>query len=112
MTTIDDISHLPHAEFAEEVEEHHDERYVSGGAFIFDQPDEIPARWGDGEQILWAKGEALMLCGPQGLGRPRSPGKSSAGYWGCRTTSWGTAWPQQRGSCTSPWTAPGRSPAP
>ncbi|MFT4086322.1 MAG: AAA family ATPase [Gordonia sp. (in: high G+C Gram-positive bacteria)] len=42
---------------------------VCGGAFVLDQPDGIPARWGDGEQVLHAEGEALMIAGPQGIGK-------------------------------------------
>ena len=83
MTTLDEIAHLPHAEtLSRDDGEHHDERYVSGGAFIFDQPDEIPARWGDGEQILWAKGEALMLCGPPGVGKTTLTGQVVRGLLG------------------------------
>lgn len=44
---------------------------VDGGQFIFDEPvsvDEIRL-WGDGDQIGWASGEALMVAGPDGVGK-------------------------------------------
>lgn len=44
-------------------------RLVRGGDFVFDEPSQIPALWGEGERVLWAEGEGLMLAGPQGLGK-------------------------------------------
>lgn len=44
-------------------------RFVPGGSFILDQPTGIPAIWGSGNAVLWAEGEALMLCGPSGVGK-------------------------------------------
>ncbi|WP_431813880.1 AAA family ATPase [Kocuria sp. cx-455] len=82
MTSIDDLSALQDVEFADEPGGNHDARYVSGGTFIFDQPEEIPARWGDGEQILWAKGEALMVCGPPGVGKTTLTGQVVRGLLG------------------------------
>lgn len=40
-----------------------------GGAFILDTNDTPPAIWGDGTNVAWAEGEALMLCGPAGVGK-------------------------------------------
>lgn len=45
------------------------DRLVFGGGFILDEPDDIPAVWGDGEHVLWAEGEGLMIAGHQGLGK-------------------------------------------
>ncbi|WCB92295.1 DNA helicase [Baekduia alba] len=43
---------------------------VDGGAFILDAPEHVPAVWGDeGNGVLWAKGEPLLLCGPPGVGK-------------------------------------------
>ncbi|MCV7300879.1 AAA family ATPase [Mycobacterium barrassiae] len=42
---------------------------VGGGAFILDEPDHIPAIWGQGNEVLWAEGESLMIAGPQGVGK-------------------------------------------
>ncbi|MCX4703909.1 AAA family ATPase [Streptomyces sp. NBC_01373] len=44
-------------------------RFVPGGAFILDRPDTVPAVWGEGDQILWAEGEALIIAGPPGVGK-------------------------------------------
>lgn len=44
-------------------------RVVSGGSFILDQPDTPPAVWGRDDTVCWAEGEALMLCGPAGVGK-------------------------------------------
>lgn len=46
-----------------------DARTISGGAFILDAPPEPPAVWGRGQDVLWAEGEALMICGPAGVGK-------------------------------------------
>lgn len=40
-----------------------------GGEYLFSVPDVVPAVWGDGDDVLWAKGEGLMLTGPQGVGK-------------------------------------------
>lgn len=40
-----------------------------GGAFVLDVPDDVPAIWGTGDDVLWASGEPLMICGPQGVGK-------------------------------------------
>lgn len=42
---------------------------VLGGGFILDTPATPPALWGAGGDVLWAEGEALMLCGPSGVGK-------------------------------------------
>ncbi|OBK27701.1 hypothetical protein A5634_22300 [Mycobacterium asiaticum] len=45
------------------------QRFVSGGAFILDAPEEPPAIWGHGGDVLWARGESLMVAGPMGVGK-------------------------------------------
>lgn len=42
---------------------------IPGGAFILDGPPEPPPIWGQGAEVLWAAGETLAICGPQGLGK-------------------------------------------
>lgn len=41
---------------------------IDGAAFIFGQPA-VQAIWGDGEQVIWARGEALQIAGPPGVGK-------------------------------------------
>lgn len=49
--------------------------FVTGDVFILDAPDKIPAVWGDGHEVLWADGEALMLNGPAGVGKSTIAGQ-------------------------------------
>jgi AAA domain-containing protein len=42
---------------------------VSGGAFALDVPDDVPAVWGEGDQVLMAAGEPLLVCAPPGVGK-------------------------------------------
>ncbi|HEX8627082.1 MAG TPA: AAA family ATPase [Catenuloplanes sp.] len=44
-------------------------RLRPGGAWVLDTPETTPAVWGVGNEVLWATGEALMLVGPQGVGK-------------------------------------------
>lgn len=45
------------------------DRNHDGVAFFSDLPDEPPALWGDGSQILWADGEPLVIVGDDGTGK-------------------------------------------
>lgn len=49
--------------------------FVDGASFVLDIPPTIPALWGDGDQILWAEGESLMIAGPMGLGKTTLAGQ-------------------------------------
>ncbi|WP_368664896.1 AAA family ATPase [Mycobacterium sp. E2733] len=45
----------------------------SGGAmdglqFLTSRPEHTPL-WGDGSKLLWARGQGLLICGPQGVGK-------------------------------------------
>lgn len=44
-------------------------RFTPGGSFILDIPPEPPAVWGRNDQVLLADGEALIIAGPQGVGK-------------------------------------------
>jgi replicative DNA helicase len=44
-------------------------RMAAGGSFVLDMPDLPAAVWGSGQEVAWAQGEALMLCGPAGVGK-------------------------------------------
>lgn len=50
-------------------------RIQTGGAFILDIPDAVPAVWGKGESVLWAEGEALTICGAPGVGKTTLTGQ-------------------------------------
>src|SRR5258707_678223 len=43
-------------------------RILPGGC-ILDEPESPPALWGDGDAILWAEGESLIIAGPDGTGK-------------------------------------------
>lgn len=43
--------------------------FVGGGSFFHDVPTNPESVWGDGGDVLWAKGEALIITGPQGTGK-------------------------------------------
>lgn len=43
--------------------------FVAGGSFILDIPEDTPAVWGEEDQVIWAKGEGIMLVGPPGVGK-------------------------------------------
>lgn len=45
------------------------EGYLRPGSWLLDLPPNPPAVWGDGEQVLWAQGEALMIAALPGLGK-------------------------------------------
>lgn len=43
--------------------------FRGGGTFILDTPADPTPLWGEGSQVLLADGEALIIAGPQGLGK-------------------------------------------
>lgn len=51
------------------IEEGNSARLIPGGVFVLDGSDEYEPLWGDGEQIAWAEGESLWICGPQGVAK-------------------------------------------
>ncbi|MCF8603265.1 AAA family ATPase [Gordonia sp. HY442] len=69
---------------------------VPGGSFIHDQPEGIPALWGDGEYVLLADGEALIIAGPQGVGKTTLAGLIIAGLLGLRCEVLGLPVARQR----------------
>lgn len=42
---------------------------VDGARFVLDTPPIVPAVWGEGDDVLWAMGEPLVLAGPAGVGK-------------------------------------------
>ena len=51
------------------------DRLVDGASFILDTPREVPAIWGRGQRVLWARGESLLLVGPDGVGKTTIAGQ-------------------------------------
>jgi hypothetical protein len=43
--------------------------FKPGGSFFLQALDAPPAIWGRDGEVLWAEGEALVLAGPQGVGK-------------------------------------------
>lgn len=43
--------------------------WTTGGQFIFDEPEHVPALWGEEQAIAWAAGESLIVAGPEGVGK-------------------------------------------
>ncbi len=41
---------------------------VDGAEFLVEDSHPEPL-WGEGDRVLWARGEGLMICGPQGVGK-------------------------------------------
>jgi hypothetical protein len=79
----------------------------AGGAFVLDIADDVPAIWGSGDDVLWASGEPLTICGPQGVGKTTlaqqlalaRAGVLDAEFPACRSK------PTTGGCCKSPQTA-------
>lgn len=44
-------------------------RLVDGAAFVLRRDTPPPPRWGHEDAVLWAEGEALMICAPPGVGK-------------------------------------------
>lgn len=57
-------------------------RLVTGGTFIHDTSEEVPAIWGEGSDVLWAAGEPLMITGPTGVGKTTLGGQLVAARLG------------------------------
>lgn len=74
-------------------------KVVTGAAFLLDLPAETPAIWGKGDDILWAKGESLIIAGPQGVGKTTVAGQILRGLAGLQPEVLGfpvTPTPQRR----------------
>lgn len=44
-------------------------RAVTGASWVHGTPAQVPALWGDGDEVLWAEGEPLLITGPTGVGK-------------------------------------------
>jgi replicative DNA helicase len=56
-------------EHAEELERQRRHVVRDGATFILDENAELEARWGRGSEVLWARGESLLLAAPPGVGK-------------------------------------------
>lgn len=59
---VDDHQELNDVEYV-------DRRALPGGDAILDQPEEVPAVWGHGSEVLWSEGEPAMIAAPPGVGK-------------------------------------------
>ena len=50
-------------------------RYISGATFVLDTPEGVLSVWGEGDDVLWARGETLLLVGPPGVGKTTLAGQ-------------------------------------
>jgi replicative DNA helicase len=64
---VDEIEFAPHLAAVDTTER--PARLVDGWTFIRGANETEPAIWGEGDAILWAQGEPLMLYGPDGVGK-------------------------------------------
>ena len=46
----------------------HDGRVIKGGS-ILDEPEGVPAVWGQDDSVLWARGQGIMIASQQGVGK-------------------------------------------
>lgn len=56
--------------------------FVPGGSFILDTPPNPDPLWGNGDEVLLADGEALIIAGRQGLGKTTMAGQLALGRCG------------------------------
>lgn len=60
---------VPGGDSSRRVWARHADRTSDGASFLLDAPATVPAIWGRGHQIAWARDEALMIYAPQGVGK-------------------------------------------
>lgn len=66
-------------------------RIMDGASFLLDVPPTPPALWGSGDDVLHARGESLMIGGPQGVGKTTISGQLVRGHLGLDDTVLGFA---------------------
>lgn len=72
-------------------------RMLPGGKFILDAPAQVGAIWGDGDRVLWARDEPMMLFGPTGVGKTTVVGQAVKGLLGLQSEVLGfTVAPDER----------------
>lgn len=63
------VLELAEARVARKAEQGDTTRFHPGGSFILDGDDTFVPLWGEDDQIAWAEGESLWVCGPQGVAK-------------------------------------------
>lgn len=61
-------------------------RIVTGAQFVLDDTVDQDPRWGRGHDVLWARGESLIIAGPPGVGKTTLAGQLVAALIGLRTS--------------------------
>jgi replicative DNA helicase len=56
-------------DYAAPEDEDYSDFMVRDGNWILDAPSQVPAVWGEGDDVLWAGGEPLLVAGPTGVGK-------------------------------------------
>ena len=83
------------------------QRLVNGATFVLSESAVVDAVWGEGDRVLWAAGEGLLVVGPTGVGKTtmlvRSPPPVSASWNRCSTCR-----SRRRAGCCT-WRATDRS---
>jgi len=55
---------------------------IDGATFVLDAPEGVPAVWGEGQEVVWPRGEPLGMVGPQGVGKTTVLGQLLRGLLG------------------------------
>lgn len=80
---LDACIETPHSKETGSPEKSWAPHMVGGARFVLDQPPGVSAVWGDDDgRVLWAEGEALMIVGPQGVGKTTLVGQVLRGLLG------------------------------
>jgi hypothetical protein len=61
---------------------YHSPNARDGATFILDEAADLEARWGRGGEVLWARGESLVIAAPPGVGKTTLAGQIVAGLIG------------------------------
>lgn len=61
-------------------------RVHDGASFLLDMPPLPPSIWGNEGDILWSRGESLIIAGPQGVGKTTLAGQLLRGALGLLPT--------------------------
>lgn len=59
-------------------------RFTDGATFVLDEDPGCAARWGAGEQVLWARGESLIVTAAPGVGKTTIAGQLTRALLGLR----------------------------